>query len=145
MGVNGRFVQACSEGDVQVFNNLLPLADLNNVETGTTPLIAAVIGNNHEIINRLLNHPGVSVNVSDKDGWTALHHACFQNRAGVVESICTTRGVNINIQDRITGKTPLMVAVIGESMAVVTKMVKMSGVSLLLADNNGEDVMDIAR
>ena len=145
MGVNGRFVHACSEGNILVFNSLLTLADLNSVETGTTPLIAAVIGNTEEIIRRLLNHPGVNINKADKDGWTALHHACFQNRVGVVETISSARGVDINIRDGRAGKTPIMVAVIGESLEVVQKMVKMDDICLFMPDNNGEDVLEIAR
>ena len=145
MSVNGRFVRACSEGDVPEFNRLISVADLNSEETGSTPLIAAIIGNHMEIIARLLNHPAINVNKADKDGWTALHHACFQNRPRVVEVICTTRGVNINVKEVMTGKTPLMVAVVGESKEVVTKMIEKEGIALFLEDNNGEDIEDLAR
>jgi ankyrin repeat protein len=145
MSVNGRFVHACSEGDMEVFNSLISLADLNSEETGTTPLIAAIIGNHLEIIKRLLNHPGINVNRADKNSWTALHHACFQNRTQVVEVISRARGVNINVKEEVTGKTPLMVAVLGESLAVIAKMVRMDGIGLFLEDNNGDDIEELAR
>ena len=145
MSVNSRFVSACAEGAVPVFNSLITLADLNSVETGVTPLIAAISGNRVEIVRRLLNHPAINVNKADKDSWTALHHACFQNRAEVVDIIGSARGVNINLKEEVTGKTPLMVAVIGESLDVLTRMVKMDGVGLLLADNNMDTAEEIAR
>ena len=128
-----------------VFNSLISLTDLNSEETGSTPLIAAIIGNHMEIITRLLNHPAINVNKTDKDGWTALHHACFQNRPRIVEMICSTSKVNINLKEEKTGKTPLMVAVVVESKDVVAKMVEMEGIGIFLEDNNGDDIEELAR
>ena len=145
MSVNGRFVRACAEGDIQVFNSLLSLADLNTTETGTSPLIAAVMGNHMDIVNRLLKHPAINVNKTDKESWSALHHACFQNRTQAVEAIINTRGVNMNLAEQVTGKTPLMVAVMGESYDVLASLVATAGIGLLLTDNDGHDVEDLAR
>ena len=144
MSVNGRFIHSCSEGNMSVFNSLIALADLNSTETGTTPLIGAIMGNNFEIIERLLNHPAININKTDKNGWSALHHACFQNRVEMVNTICNARGIDLNLKD-VTGKTPLMVAVLGESVRTVEKMLEIENIELFTTDKNNEDIETLAR
>ncbi len=42
---------------------------------------------------------GAPVNLRGIGGWTALHRACFNNRADVVKVLTQQDGIDINVQD----------------------------------------------
>jgi len=52
--------------------------------SGQTPLMAAVLRGNTEIVQYLL-HKGADVTISEKDGYTPPHGAGFQGRADIMK------------------------------------------------------------
>lgn len=55
------------------------------VEEGCTPLIAAVLIGNLEIVKLLVELGGADVNAEDKDGGSALYYAKYDNSQAIIE------------------------------------------------------------
>jgi len=98
----GEAQQAARKGDLEYFTTLLevgiddPIGFLNHQEQGSeqTPLLAAVLSGQTEIVKQLLN-TGVDVTIPEKDGYTVMHAAAFQGRADVAK-LLIERGIDAN-------------------------------------------------
>ena len=89
--LSGEAQTAARRGDLEYFTTLLevvddPISFLNHQEQATeqTPLLAAVLAGQTEIVKQLLE-TGVDVTIPEKDGYTVMHAAAFQGRAEVVK------------------------------------------------------------
>lgn len=107
---SGEAQTAARKGDLEYFQTLLdvvddPISFLNHQEQSTeqTPLLAAALAGQTEIVNQLLEI-GVDVTIPEKDGYTVMHAAAFQGRAEVVK-ILLAHGIDAN-DVGIDGFTP---------------------------------------
>ena len=98
MNINQRFFEACSQGNVQTFSNLVCLAgvNINCVTNNSSPLTAAIRNNHREIFTRLLNHNDIDVNKATGEGLTGLHVACQTDNVAAIEALCQHPLVNVN-------------------------------------------------
>jgi len=79
-------IAAIEEADAEMVEVILKArADVNSVDSNNlyTPLIAAVVESQTDVVTRLLETKidSLNVNLVDKDGNTALHHALAQSNA----------------------------------------------------------------
>jgi ankyrin repeat protein len=83
-----------------------PISFLNHQEQATeqTPLLAAVLAGQTEIVKQLLE-TGVDVTIPEKDGYTVMHAAAFQGRAEVVK-LLLAYGIDANDVSASDGFTP---------------------------------------
>ena len=107
---SGEAQTAARKGDLEYFQTLLdvvddPISFLNHQEQSTeqTPLLAAALAGQTEIVNQLLEI-GVDVTIPEKDGYTVMHAAAFQGRAEVVK-VLLAHGIDAN-DVGIDGFTP---------------------------------------
>jgi uncharacterized protein len=82
---------ACSGGRTHVVRLLLEGgADptITDDDDGWTPLIVASAGGHSEVVRVLLGHPSGKATINRRSGGkTALYHACFTGRGGVVRAL----------------------------------------------------------
>ena len=77
------------------------LYNVNTVDNvGWTALHWAVANNKLDIVEKLMNHPGIDVNTVDNVGWTALMYAARNNQLDVVISLMNHPRIDLNVQDR---------------------------------------------
>jgi ankyrin repeat protein len=74
-----------------------------------------------EVVDKLLQHDGATVDLLDKDDNTALTHACRGNDFTTV-SILLSAGAHPNVCNK-AGQTPLLLAVWKNNMAIVRELV----------------------
>lgn len=74
-------------------------------DNGITPLMFAAMENHVDCIELLLNAQA-DKDTQDKDGKTALHHACIHGKLDSVKVLVAETGTNRSIQDK-NGFTPL--------------------------------------
>jgi len=100
--------QAARHGNVEQLNKYLnegAEVDWQNEELwGSLPLIAAAL-NNHVHIVEILIKNGANINLSNRNGNTALHLAATYGRADVI-SLLLANGADINVTSH-SNKTPL--------------------------------------
>ena len=109
--LSGEAQTAARRGDLEYFTTLLevvddPISFLNHQEQATeqTPLLAAVLAGQTEIVKQLLE-TGVDVTIPEKDGYTVMHAAAFQGRAEVVK-LLLAYGIDANDVSASDGFTP---------------------------------------
>lgn len=93
------------------YGDLLSLMPLVTTETvnitdgeGRTPLFEAIIGNNADAIQWLIEQ-GADVNHQDRNGWTPLHFAVQEKQVDTV-TLLLDRGADTNLHD-VYGNGPL--------------------------------------
>jgi len=100
--------QAARHGDVEQLNKYLNEGadvDWQNEELwGSLPLIAAALNNHLHIVEVLLKH-GANINLTNRNGNTALHLAATYGRVEVIR-LLLARGADINVTTH-SNKTPL--------------------------------------
>lgn len=93
-----------------------------------------------EIVNQLLDY-GVNINEIDGLGYTALHHAVINDSPVAVRTLLGTPGIDPNIQDKITGYTPLIWSVFMHygpvSIEPLFLLISNHNVDVNGSDNNG--------
>ena len=131
MNVNQRFFEACSQGNVQTFSNLVTLSgvNINAVTNSSTALTIAIRNSHREIFSRLLNCNDIDVNMKTGEGLTGLHVACQTDNVAAIEALCQHPLVNVNSRSD-NGDTPLMLAIIGGHVEAVKKLVTNDQVDL---------------
>jgi ankyrin repeat protein len=75
---------------------------------GLTPLMFGIKSGNAQIVQDILNQPGINVNMQDDTGMTALHYATLENKEPLVR-LLLSKGANKTIANSF-GKTPLAIA-----------------------------------
>jgi ankyrin repeat protein len=134
-------------------NNIDKLIKKNNGmdvqdDYGWTPLMYAVLGNNLDVIEKLLSH-GADTNLPDRDGVTALIASIINapqpfmvqylpekdKRTANIPLVLIEKGADPNRADN-DGNTPLIYAVIGSHATIVEALIK-KGADPNRADSNG--------
>ena len=103
------------------------------------PLMMACENNQLNAVTFLIEH-GAIVNLQDKEGQTALHHA-IQPNSGFHEpyevlDYLIQNGADVNAQSN-EGRTPLMKAILLSKVNIATSLIK-QGANLDLQDKNGD-------
>jgi len=105
------FSRACVEGDLDVVQLLISNNKINDVNfvrsDGMTALHSAVIGNNVDLVNYLLNAPSIgqdiNVNIAAEDG-NPLDIAVLLQRDGRIAAMLKERGASQSLKS--SGKKP---------------------------------------
>lgn len=114
---------------------------------GKTLLMKAILakkeGEVKKIIDALISL-GKSLDVQDKDGYTALHYAarCTEKEGTAIAKLLLTAGAAIDIQCTVLKRTPLMYAI--PRNLKTTELLLDSKANFDLQDNNGSTPLIIA-
>ncbi|CAH1187371.1 unnamed protein product [Phyllotreta striolata] len=104
-----------------------PTTDLNlKNDLELTPLAVASKGNCREIAHLLLR-AGADPDAQDKDGYTALHYACFAGNMGLVVDLVEAEA-DVNCAN-VFDMTPLAVAVLDVPSISIAKYLMLKGAS----------------
>ena len=98
---------------------------------------AAQSGRVGEVMSLLRDNPGLNINWSDKDQWTALHHASIYGHAEVVKVLLAHPGINVNCKDE-DGSTPFSFDCWNGNVSVVCVLLKDPRVDVTMADKDGQ-------
>jgi ankyrin repeat protein len=124
-----------------------PDLDLNILnKNGDSPLITMVKDENITMIEYFLNKKDVDVNFQDKDGLTALHHACMKNdKIGLVKMIVKHSNVDVNKCDN-EGNSPLhyITAVYTDRVETINHLID-NGADFNLLNNKNNSPIDFIR
>lgn len=91
--------------DIQSLREYLELGDVNKVnERGISLLHAAILFNNSEIFNLLLENY-IDINIKDNNGQTPAHYCVMNNRIGFLKMLIR-HNANLTIKDYL-GESPL--------------------------------------
>ena len=117
--------------------------DINGVYGDFTPLIWAVKNGYLDILRRLLEKPGLQLDIGDHEGDTALHMACEDNRVSIVKLLVkdTRCGPSLVNKKNSHDHTPLMIAVRRGHLDVVRTLLEHPGVELDIGDYYGNTVL----
>ena len=111
---------------------------------------------NADVVNALLNAPGIKVNIQDSiDQKTALMYAVREGNIDLVKALLEADGIDVNIQNKY-GKTALMYAVENGNLNAVIELLsrgskvdiqnKFGTTALMLAEENrNTDVINLLR
>jgi ankyrin repeat protein len=73
-----------------------------------------------QILEQILDQPGVDPNISDSNGSTPLHYIAYWNRVDLAK-LMIAHGATLNRQDQM-GRSPLYIATCANSELLVTKL-----------------------
>lgn len=97
--------------------------------------------NRRELAKILLDKKDMNVNAKDRDGRTALSHACLLGDVGMVKALAEDSDIDPNLGDR-EGDTPLMHACRGGQFDVVTALLSnFRRVGLLVNEPNNQGML----
>ncbi|PSN57769.1 E3 ubiquitin-protein ligase mind-bomb, partial [Blattella germanica] len=122
--VNEELVKTAANGDGQKCEEVLKRteADVNGVFAGHTALQAASQNGHLEVIKILLRHKA-DVEIEDKDGDRAVHHAAFGDEPGVMELLAHA-GADLNARNK-RRQTALHIAVNKGHVGVVKTLLEL--------------------
>lgn len=134
--VNEELVKSAANGDAQKCEESLKRmdADVNGVFGGHTALQAASQNGHLEVIKILLRYQA-DVEVEDKDGDRAVHHAAFGDEPGVMELLAHA-GADLNARNK-RRQTALHIAVNKGHVGVVKTLLEL-GCHPSLQDSEGD-------
>ena len=135
-GFSNALHYACVEGFVDIVDLLLRnKCNINHCQplTNQSPLIVACHRNKEAVVKLLLSYEACDVNIIDNKNRNALHYACREGQADVVE-LLLKRHCSVNLNDKEM-KTPLFVAC-EKARVDIVKM-------LINQDNCMMDVLDV--
>uniref|UniRef100_A0A8D8UEG3 RING-type E3 ubiquitin transferase n=1 Tax=Cacopsylla melanoneura TaxID=428564 RepID=A0A8D8UEG3_9HEMI len=134
--VNEELVKAGANGDSQKCEDCLKRtdADVNTVYGGHTALQAASQNGHVEVIKILLMNKA-DVEIEDKDGDRAVHHAAFGDEPNVVELLANA-GADLNARNK-RRQTALHIAVNKGHLSVVKTLLEL-GCHPSLQDSEGD-------
>lgn len=123
--VNEELVKAAANGDAQKVEEILqrPDADVNGVFAGHTALQAASQNGHIEVIKVLMKYD-VNMDIEDKDGDRAVHHAAFGDEPAVIE-LLFSGGCDLNARNK-RRQTPLHIGVNKGHVGVVKVLLDLS-------------------
>ncbi|XP_015601885.1 E3 ubiquitin-protein ligase MIB1 isoform X2 [Cephus cinctus] len=134
--VNEELVKTAANGDASKCEDCLkrPEADVNGVFAGHTALQAASQNGHLEVIKILLRYKA-DVEIEDKDGDRAVHHAAFGDEPGVM-ALLAGAGADLNARNK-RRQTALHVAVNKGHAGVVRTLLEL-GCHPSLQDSEGD-------
>ena len=105
-------------------------------QKGDTPIhIAAMIEDNIQIVQYLIEKKNVNVNITGNYDMTPLHIACNSGNLPLVKYLIS-KGANINAVDKFQNWTPLHVAVFSNKVEIVKYLVS-QGANDIIKDAQG--------
>ena len=103
------------------------------------PLMMAL--RNPEIVQVLLQHEGINVNVQNEKGDTALMLAAKEGNLAIVKELLRHKEIDVNVQNNI-GQTVLMLAVYeSPNLEIVKELLKRKEIDVNLQDRNGNTAL----
>lgn len=116
---------ASTLGKVKIVDKLIEMgANLNSKDNyGYTALMRAIINDNTDIINTLLNSERIDVDIQDKYGKTALMYAIEKKLRDIVKLLLKKERIDIDIQDKY-GNTALIYAAEKSTKDIVELLLK---------------------
>nr|XP_050848490.1 E3 ubiquitin-protein ligase MIB1 isoform X2 [Vespula vulgaris] len=134
--VNEELVKTAANGDASKCEECLkrPEADVNGVFSGHTALQAASQNGHLEVIKILLRYKA-DVEIEDKDGDRAVHHAAFGDEPGVM-ALLAGAGADLNARNK-RRQTALHIAVNKGHAGVVRTLLEL-GCHPSLQDSEGD-------
>ncbi|KAK4343137.1 hypothetical protein RND71_038953 [Anisodus tanguticus] len=122
-----------------LYRNQTP--ELDKISTAKwNPLHTFALAGQIRFMDRLLEE-GLDIDVVDREGQTALHHACFSKKEAVISHLLR-RGADPKVTD-MDGVTPLHYAVQAGAMQTVKMLIKYK-VDVNVADNEGWTPLHVA-
>ena len=110
-----------------------------------TGLMLAVMKGHNCIVTLLLEQPKVDLNLTDPEGYTALHYAAQYDNVEAVRLLLADLRLNtVNLKDRY-GKTPVMDAMLYKKENALRKLVASPSVDLDTRDGKGRSLEEVAR
>ena len=99
------YIKACDENNYSLVRELLSSgADVNwrtgDDRDGWSGLHIAAYHNYGELVELLLAHPGVDVNLRTNDKRTPLMLACIKGRENIVRRLCQVTNIQLNSKDK---------------------------------------------
>ena len=142
--VNDSLWNLCRSGQLdQVKAALEAGADPNTTGPWNwTCLMEAVFGRHVDLVDLLLSHPRIDVNVKNTNLGTALHQACVSFNEAILHKILATPGLLLN-EKNSRGETPIMIAVRFGRVGAVKLMVAKEQVDLDVKDNEGRSLEEM--
>jgi len=110
-------------------------------EDGSTFLVSALYYYDNEIITKIINTPGIDLNIKGHGGQTALHIASDDYENAV--KLLINAGADLNKQDD-DGQTAMHLAVIQEHEDIV-KILKDAGADITIKNNEDQTALDLAK
>ncbi|XP_067685768.1 ankyrin-3-like [Haliotis asinina] len=135
---------ACRGGSVEITNRILMqnIVDINSKgDEGMTPVLMAASEGEREVFDFLVTQ-GADLLVTDEDGQTILHHACYGGNMEIVNYILIQNIVDINSKDD-NGVTAVLVAASLGNREVFDFLVR-QGADILVADDDGQNILHLA-
>lgn len=132
---NEELVKAAANGDSQKCEEIVKRVeiDVNGVFASHTALQAASQNGHLEVIKVLLRH-NADVEIEDKDGDRAVHHAAFGDEPGVIHALAQS-GADMNARNK-RRQTPLHIAVNKGHVHVVKTLLELGSHSSLQVSVN---------
>ena len=90
---------------------------------GRTALTMATILNYKNVVNKLLDQPGIRTNIPRRDGAMPLHSACYHGHTEIVEKLLAMADVQINHKTN-AGETPIQIAIKAGHIEVVKRLIE---------------------
>ena len=108
-----------------------------------TPLMFACHEDNHEIVKRLLQVPGVNINHKDDADWTAQHEAAAGGHSECLKELAKMPGVEWNGVGP-NGRTPLFEALHSGNPDCVRIILAQPGLDLTVKDEDSLSLTEVA-
>eukprot|EP00092_Neocalanus_flemingeri_P038414 GFUD01041821.1.p1 GENE.GFUD01041821.1~~GFUD01041821.1.p1 ORF type:complete len:206 (+),score=51.93 GFUD01041821.1:75-620(+) len=104
--------------------------------------------NNHpSVVTTLLSSADTRLDVTNSNGWTGLHWACYNNKVSVITVFCSDARCTpaiLNMKDR-RGRTALMGAVEQGHLETVQEMARVKGTDFSTVNSEGQTLIEVAR
>ena len=145
--ISKTLVKSCESGDLQlVKTSLAQNADVNfsRQPFGWTPLTSALFHKHPEIVNLLLKHPNINVDLANSGGMTPLHMAADLENLEAMSLILQRSQASLNIKTS-SGCTPLMVAATYGKLASVKLLLQFDKVDLNTKNFRGKTLEDVSK
>ena len=128
--------------DVNCLNNNSNIYSHRLQQTG---LMLAVMNKHNSIVKLLLEQPTVDLNLTDHQGYTALHYAANHNNVEAVQLLLAdSRFHSVNLKDS-HGKTPVMNAIFYKKNGALRELVANPSVDLDTRDGEGRSLEEVSR
>ena len=119
------------------------LCDHPEIEVSGAPLMACNLEGPTkkeicDIIELLIKPKTADLNSStDMDGWTCLHHACFNQNVKLVEILCRHPNIDVNAKTKWGGETPLHKACQKENLQIIEILSRHPNIDVQARDSDG--------